>query len=375
MPLKARHTHDNHPTWYHRLMAGKNPWRMVEGDDFDDDISELHESEEGTDCEAEYASEDAYGNNYRDIECRCDEGGPDCPCQFLDISRRSGARADEYGSENGSKKHHRQASDHEHSYTDDDTDYNDLKERRTERKRALRGRSKRVLKNIRRLRKEHAEKEKEVRNMRQVLAETEECEEDAKEMGRRKRKRGTSGNDDIESPSHLELVGKHFDLYSTKYIDHMPPRLFDNDYAYGRPYVSFYHPLQEEGHWIEPGSALLQNPAETGGQITYLMPDSDYHFEAFHTPERGSTDSVTLKGFNGKHTVDFNFEFLSSDYFILRFRKKIFDYEPERWRKMLLEESSFPDAPDLFEFVGVRRDLLPGPPSGKLHTTFEMSER
>ena len=59
MPLKARHTHDNHPTWYHRLMAGKNPWRMVEGDDFDDDISELHESEEGTDCEAEYASEDA----------------------------------------------------------------------------------------------------------------------------------------------------------------------------------------------------------------------------------------------------------------------------------------------------------------------------
>ena len=362
-PLKAKKTHDNHPAWYHRLMAGKNPWRMVEGEDFDDDLSELHESEEETDFEAEYASEDGYEGDYLDIECRCVERDPNCPCQFPGIGRGGGAHIDENVNKNGSTEHPWQIyydKGSENSYTDDDTDYDDLKERRTERKRALRDRSRRKLEHIQRLRKTHAEKEKEVREIRQALVETEEGEEQPKEKGRRKRKRGTSGGGDMESPSRLALVGKNFDLYSTKYIDHMPPSLFDGDCAYGRPYVAFYHPLQEEGHWIDPGSALLKSPAETGGQITYLMPDFDYHFEAFRTPERGSTDSVTLKGSNGKHTVDFNFEFLSNDYFILRFRKKIFNYESERWRDMLLKQSSFPDAPDLFEFVGVRRELITG---------------
>lgn len=107
-----------------------------------------------------------------------------------------------------------------------------------------------------------------------------------------------SGKSDEQCRPHLELVGKHFILYSTEYLDHfLSPSLMDT-YVHD-PYVEFYQ-MTADGTWGNPvrGISLSDadcDPSKLDGHVAYLTPDFDCHLEPFSIPENAGTQTLVLE--------------------------------------------------------------------------------
>lgn len=354
---KSTKCYDDLPAWYRRLMSNPDPYHEVYPEEFDEDLSEIHESEESedeTDYESPLGDECSEENEDCHKECNCDGDNPDCECL-------TSAGDDQYDhASNDSERWDGEQSEEEseRSYKEDDADYYyELKKSRVERKRELREHMKHQEESLRRVRVLHEEKEKEVRAMRECLVqasmEVEGKIEDTVKMG--------SGKSNEQCRPRLELVGKHFKLYSTEYLDHfLSPSLMDT-YVHD-PYVEFYQ-MTADGTWGDPVTGISLSdtdcdPAKLDGHIAYLTPDFDCHFEPFRIHEYAGTQTVVLESWHKEHKVEFEIEFLGDDYLILRVgRDLIINYEGERQKKILCEQSKCADAPEMLEFVGIHYDF------------------
>ncbi|KAL7622906.1 hypothetical protein AAE478_006585 [Parahypoxylon ruwenzoriense] len=353
------------PAWYRRLMSNPDPWHDVNPEEFDEDLSEIHESEESedeTDYESSWGDEDGEENEDCHKGCDCDGDNTDCQYQC-----QTSATNDQYDhlSNLGGERHARLSeSESELSYQGDDADYYyELKSQRVERKRDLRDHMRREEENLRRLRELHEEKEEEVHAMRESLVKaTTELKGPVKKKAKAKAKPG-KGEEQRQRRPRLDLAGKQFELYSTTYLDHfLSPSLMDAHTH--TPYVEFYR-VVADGTWIDPATKMPLvgpdcDPFKVDGHVAYLTPDFDCHFETFSEPEDTGTETVVLESWHKEHELEseFDFEFLGDDYLLLRVKRElIINYEGERWKKILLEQSKCMDAPEVIEFVGVRYDF------------------
>lgn len=332
-------------------MANTDPWHEVEPEEFDEDLSELHESEEShDDTDYEDESQDEDGKEHEDCSCNGDD--PDCACQ-------TSAADDQHDeSSRDSEQYYREHSEEEseRSYQASDADYYyELKERRIERKRELLEDMKRDEEILQQLWALHEEKEKEVYAIRESLVQA------SDELVHEAKAKMESGKvDGRQHRPRLELGTKDFTLYSTEYIDHFwYPSLMNM--AISMPCVAFYQMTADET-WGNP--VTEETVCETdcdapklGGQVMYLIPDFDFHFEPINIPLYASTQAVVLEPPRGEQKMGCEVEFLGGDYLILRIgRDFILDQAEEKWRRILFEETDCADAPEVLEFVGIHYD-------------------
>ncbi|RYP46860.1 hypothetical protein DL768_006999 [Monosporascus sp. mg162] len=345
------------PAWYLRLMPKAAPWEEeVHPWDFDEDLSELHESEmdsDDSDSESDFDGAEVKTVDYKEAEekddhleydCDCEFDGqtPDCRCQTS--SDYDGGEDSKQQPEEDEEPESEPESESEQSYNGSDAGwYYELKEARIERKRELRNSRKQEQRERRFLRKIHEEKENEVRAYRDALVNV-----------KAKVKTGASKDDNDERRQRLDLINKTFTLYSAEYLDHCD---FISRGIGGRdPSVEFYRLDREERGG---------EPSEIEGQITYLALDSVCQLMPFIPPEHAGPEAVVLGSSDRKHKLEF--EFLDNDYLILRLgRGLVFEKKSKREKRPLPEPVDLKaeadvgvdtdGPPEIVEFVGIRYD-------------------
>lgn len=130
-------------------------------------------------------------------------------------------------------------------------------------------------------------------------------------------------------------------LPATRYIIHCrdQPRYFYN--GLGPGYVEFYHLSAEDDFGSTPPPDF--HPKKINGHI-YINANNGVSFEPFEPPKEFSGTDFVVSSFPSG--LDVRFKFFSKDYIKMSVP-----------RELAFENEDPPaDAPDVFEYVGVRRD-------------------
>jgi hypothetical protein len=243
-PQKA---HRPLPAWYYRVASleytrGRDPYP----EDFDEDLSELEESDESD-----------------EEECECDGDASECECDLEDEDKES-----------------------ERSYDGSDADnYYELKETRKERKRELLEQ------------RERHEKEKKARI--EYAKEKEEKVNAAYKSFKKARRRAKKEGKTIPLDS---IAGQIFKLFSSDFAEFWNPLLLD-----GMKYVEFYH-LDDPGGVDFSQNAGKQVGTEerpVEGHV-YFDAETNCSFGPLSLPTRARRKDVKIKG-DGKYDLSFNF--------------------------------------------------------------------
>ncbi|KIW41795.1 uncharacterized protein PV06_05408 [Exophiala oligosperma] len=295
-PRPAQRDRRTPPSWYRRaLLISFKENGEVNAYDFDEDLSELEEDkEQGTDDIEPFQSEDR-----DDPGCECDDEDLECNCKFEN---------DNMGEDDGSER----------SYDGSDADYYyELKEERDERKQAkLRERKEKE-----RQRDIEKTREEEVRVAYRSLNKAE-----------KERKTVPAG----------PLAGQSFQLFCSDHVD-----LFYSDF-YVTKRVDFYY-LDDTSN---PGRHNQKPGRETDmlyGDV-YLNANANCNFGPFCPPKRASRKAFKVRSCDGMYEL--SFKFLGGGYLKLRVYREILFMNPYS------PSSPAPPAaaPEVFEFVGIRRD-------------------
>lgn len=235
------------PAWYYRVASleytrGRDPYP----EDFDEDLSELEESDDSD-----------------EKECECDGDASECECDLEDEDKES-----------------------ERSYDGSDADnYYELKETRKERKRELLEQ------------RERHEEEKKARI--EYAKEKEEEVNAAYESFRKARRRAKKKNKTIPLDS---IAGRTFKLFSSDYAEFWNPHLLD-----GTKYVEFYH-LDDQGGFDfsrNAGKGVGTEKRPVDGHV-YFDAENGCSFGPLPLPTRARRKNVKIKG-DGKYDLSFNF--------------------------------------------------------------------
>jgi hypothetical protein len=282
------------PSWYYRVQGiSFKENREVRGYDFDEDLSEMEEDKEQESDNAEQVKEE---------EEHCTYGGDDseCDCQFED---------DDMDEDDESER----------SYDGSDAEcYYELKEEREARKQEKLGERKA---------KEHEQemertKEEEVRAAYRSLNPTE--------------KEG--------KPIPIEsIAGQSFKLFCSDHVHHF----YSDLYATKR--VDFYH-LDDTG---DPRleKTKLGGEAEMLYGDMYLDANANCDFGPFRPPKRASRKAIKVKSGDGKYEL--SFKFIGNGYLKLSVSREMVFMKPYSVSAL----AHPPAAPEVFEFVGIWRDL------------------
>lgn len=206
----------------------------------------------------------------------------------------------------------------ERSYDGSDADYYyELKEEREERKQEkLRGR---IAKN--REREMESAKEEEVRAAYRSLLKAEK---------------------ELKTIPIESLAGQGFKLFCSDHVDHF----YLNTYATKR--VDFYY-LDDMGDLL-PDKQKHRNEADMLFGDVYLDANASCNFGPFRPPRRASRKVIKVKSWDGDYEL--SFQFISNDYLKLRVSREMVFMNP--YAESL--PAAPPDAPEVFEFVGIWRD-------------------
>ncbi|PTB66196.1 hypothetical protein BBK36DRAFT_4451 [Trichoderma citrinoviride] len=253
------------PAWYCRLV-NLSQKREIEEDDFDEDISELRESD----------APDEFSDGESIQRCECPSSDMlDCECDAEDAAPE---RAMDDGAESG------------RSYQGSDADYYyELKERRIERKIDLRDEKERAEERRRLFRELDSEQEREVREAYEAMLE--------------EQKKG-----DAPRPRLASLSRAVFHLFSVDHIDYC----YDYDHYLGTRYVEFYC-LDEKGQTISHDDLKVK----ISGHV-YLNSSTDCDFLSFVQPKRAGIKKRQFPVRGQDHAPVF--QFISSKYLIMTVR-------------------------------------------------------
>ncbi|KAL7819497.1 hypothetical protein V8C44DRAFT_139573 [Trichoderma aethiopicum] len=279
------------PAWYRRLVK-LSKRREIEEDDFDDDISELHE---GEDPDEFYDDEsmrrcDCASSDMEDCECDDEDAAPE---------KKINDGAESEQSYQGSAYYYK------------------LKERRIERKLDLRDQREQQEAERAVHRKLNSEKEQEVREAYDAML--------------KEQKKA-----DAPRPRLASLARKIFHLFSVDHVDYC--------YCYnlylGTQYVEFYYCHDEKGRKI--------TPEEAGGKIqghVYLNSSAGYDFLPFVQPKRAGVKKRQFSVYEQDHEPVF--QFISDKYLIMTVRSdsKIVSRD--------IEDLGVTDVPKELKFYGI----------------------
>ncbi|KAK3348870.1 hypothetical protein B0T25DRAFT_546695 [Lasiosphaeria hispida] len=311
MPRRPQKTFRDLPSWYHRVLqfSYRADDRDVEPWDFDEDISDLEEdkTQAGDGDKQPKEGEEDEGED-KGENCECDREDPDCDCQCGSDDYESGEDDD---------------IESEKSYNDSDADYYYmLKEMREERKREF-------LEEKLEYQKEEEQAREEERVMeKEVLAAHKSLEKGEKQ-----------GNKTPLDP----LAGQLFKIFCSDYIDHcfVPP--------YRTKMVEFYR--VGDDHQAIPGRP------EPGGETDMIYGDmhldscTHCQFGPLCPPIHASQQAVKVETTDGKHEL--SFKFISDGYLSVEVSRELLSMA--RGDLPLLDLPLA--APEVFEFVGIKRDL------------------
>lgn len=139
-----------------------------------------------------------------------------------------------------------------------------------------------------------------------------------------------------QSESPLKsIAGQSFRLYSVEHVNYCY-----SSGVYPSKYVEFYC-LDEDNPLDRPSPA--RQAVQMHGHV-YLNSDTDCDFGPFFPPKQTGLDEFQLISIRGKHKL--TFQLLSSDYLKLKIPREV----------AFANRDTPTDAPEVFEFAGIRFD-------------------
>ncbi|CAH0027533.1 unnamed protein product [Clonostachys rhizophaga] len=291
------------PAWYYRVLRLSLQWHHdlddygdVKPGDFDEDISELGESDKEDESEA---------------YCDCDSDASECDCE---------PPVDDHVSER--------------SYTEDDADYYyELKEMRKDRKRVLRD-----------LKEQEAKIKEQEATMKELEARVKQEERKHSEgkinevrEAYKKLKQVIQNGDEPPILDPLAMISR-FHLFSVEHVDYCC-----HGDIYPTRFVSFCHlsELIQVANGATSKDSTDDNPKPLYGDV-YLGAKTDCEIDRFFPPTKAGMEKITVTANEGKLKLDVRF--LSNDYLIISIPATVvFGSKPIP-----------PSAPKKFKFAGIR---------------------
>lgn len=138
------------------------------------------------------------------------------------------------------------------------------------------------------------------------------------------------------------LAGQGFKLFCSDHVDYF----YFNIYATKR--VDFYY-LDDMGDLL-PGKQKHSNEANMLYGDVYLDANASCNFGPFRPPRRASRKAIKVKSWDDEYEL--SFQFISNGYLKLRVSREMVFMNPYAESP----PAAPPDAPEVFEFVGIWRD-------------------